>query len=130
MGVEPFLLSSSLVAVLAQRLVRVLCNDCKEEAVADESECELLGADKNQPPTIFHSKGCEKCNQLGYRGRQGIYEVVPVDETMKTLIHDKAGEQELEAHARSLCNSIQQDGIRKVLLGTTTIEELLRVAKG
>ena len=130
MGVEPFLLSSSLVGVLAQRLVRVLCDDCKEAAVADDSECELLGADKQNPPTIYHAKGCDTCNQLGYRGRQGIYEVVPVDEKMKTLIHDRAGEQELDAHARSLSTSINQDGIRKVLTGSTTIEELLRVAKG
>jgi general secretion pathway protein E len=130
MGVEPFLLSSSLVCVLAQRLVRVLCEDCKQATIADDSECELLAADKQNPPTIFHSKGCESCNQLGYKGRQGIYEVVPVDEQMKTLIHDKAGEQELEAHARTQYTSIQQDGIRKVLQGTTTIEELLRVAKG
>ena len=130
MGVEPFLLSSSLVGVLAQRLVRVLCNECKEAAVADDSECELLGADKQSPPTIYHAKGCDTCNQLGYRGRQGIYEVVPVDEKMKTLIHDRAGEQELDDHARSLSTSINQDGIRKVLAGSTTIEELLRVAKG
>jgi general secretion pathway protein E len=110
--------------------VRVLCEECKQGAIADEAECELLAVDKEQAPTIYHAKGCEKCNQLGYRGRQGIYEVVPVDEKMKTLIHDRAGEQALEAHARTLCTSIQQDGIRKVLLGTTTIEELLRVAKG
>jgi general secretion pathway protein E len=130
MGVEPFLLSSSLVGVLAQRLVRVLCNECKQPHIATESECSLLGADVKNPPTIFHANGCDKCNQLGYRGRQGIYEVVLIDEEMKTLIHDRAGEQELEAHARTQCTSIQQDGIRKVLQGTTTIEELLRVAKG
>lgn len=130
MGVEPFLLSSSLVAVLAQRLVRVLCEDCKQPAVADASECELLGADVQQAPTIYHAKGCDSCNQLGYRGRQGIYEVVPIDEKMKSLIHERSGEQELEAHARTLSTSIHQDGIRKVLLGSTTIEELLRVAKG
>jgi general secretion pathway protein E len=130
MGVEPFLLSSSLVGVLAQRLVRVLCNECKQAAIADDSECTLLSADKQNPPTIFHANGCDKCNQLGYKGRQGIYEVVPIDEKMKSLIHDRAGEQQLEAHARTQCTSIQQDGIRKVLNGTTTIEELLRVAKG
>ncbi|WP_430462520.1 type II secretion system ATPase GspE [Thalassolituus sp. LLYu03] len=130
MGVEPFLLSSSLIGVIAQRLVRTLCNDCKQEAVADASECELLGADAANPPTIFHAKGCEKCNQLGYRGRQGIYEIIEVDETMKTLIHDRAGEQAMERHARTLGPSIRQDGIRKVLGGHTTIEELLRVAKG
>ena len=82
MGVEPFLLSSSLVGVLAQRLVRVLCDDCKTAAEADDSECELLNVDpsKEGRPVIYHAKGCDQCNQLGYRGRQGIYEVVPVDE--------------------------------------------------
>lgn len=130
MGVEPFLLSSSLIGVIAQRLIRVLCDDCKVEAVADASECELLGVDPNQPPTIYHAKGCDKCNQLGYRGRQGIYEIISIDEKMKTLIHDQAGEQAMTAHARTLGPSINQDGIRKVLQGSTTIEELLRVSKG
>lgn len=130
MGVESFLLSSSLACVLAQRLVRVLCDDCKKPVEATKSECELLGANSSNPPVIYHAKGCEKCSQLGYRGRQGIYEVVPVDEKMKTLIHDRVGEQELEAHARTLSTSIHQDGARKVLNGTTTVEELLRVAKG
>ncbi|WP_370314578.1 type II secretion system ATPase GspE [Thalassolituus sp.] len=130
MGVEPFLLSSSVIGVIAQRLVRVLCDDCKVETIADASECRLLGADEANPPTIYHAKGCDKCNQLGYRGRQGIYEIIEVDESMKTLIHDQAGEQEMERHARSLGPSIRQDGIRKVLAGKTTIEELLRVAKG
>ncbi|MEL7400938.1 MAG: type II secretion system ATPase GspE, partial [Pseudomonadota bacterium] len=130
MGVEPFLLSSSMVGVIAQRLVRVLCDDCKTAAPADASECELLGADAANPPLIYHAKGCDKCNQLGYRGRQGIYEIIEVDESMKTLIHDRAGEQELDAYARRSGPSIRQDGIRKVLAGSTTIEELLRVAKG
>lgn len=130
MGVEPFLLSSSLLGVIAQRLVRVLCNDCKVEQQATEAECEILGVDANNPPAIFHAKGCEKCNQLGYRGRRGIYEIIEVDETLKTLIHDRAGEQAMERHARSLGPSIHQDGVRKVLEGSTTIEELLRVAKG
>jgi len=88
-----------------------------------------LGADADQPPVIYHAKGCDQCNQLGYRGRQGIYEIIEVDDTMKSLIHDEAGEQALENHARSLGPSIRQDGIRKVLAGSTTIEELLRVAK-
>ena len=129
MGVEPFLLSSSLVGVIAQRLVRTLCDHCKEARPADASECKLLGAHAEAPPTIYHAKGCDKCNQLGYRGRQGIYEVVSISEAMKTAIHDGAGEQELQAIARQTSPSIQQDGIRNVLAGTTTIEELLRVAK-
>jgi general secretion pathway protein E len=129
MGVEPFLLSSSVIGVIAQRLVRVLCNDCKTSTIADASECKILDADEANPPKIFHAKGCEKCNQLGYRGRQGIYEIIEVDEKLKTLIHDQVGEQDLERHARVLGPSIRQDGIRKVLAGSTTIEELLRVAK-
>ena len=130
MGVESFLLSSSLIGVIAQRLVRVLCEHCKEAVVADEHECEILAVDAANPPTIYHAQGCSKCNQLGYRGRQGIYEIIEIDEQMKTLIHQKAGEQALETHARTLGPSIHQDGVRKVLAGSTTIEELLRVAKG
>ena len=67
---------------------------------------------------------------MGYKGRQGIYEVIEIDEQLKTLIHQGAGEQALEKHARTLSPSIHQDGVRKVLGGSTTIEELLRVAKG
>ncbi|HUH58280.1 MAG TPA: type II secretion system ATPase GspE, partial [Pseudomonadales bacterium] len=130
MGVESFLLSSTLIGVIAQRLVRVLCESCKIEAIADSSECKILGVDTDNAPTIFHAKGCDKCNQLGYKGRQGIYEVIEIDEQLKTLIHQGAGEQALEKHARTLSPSIHQDGVRKVLSGSTTIEELLRVAKG
>lgn len=129
MGVESFLLSSSLIGVIAQRLVRVLCDHCKVEVTADASECEVLGMDANHPPQIYHASGCSKCNQLGYRGRQGIYEIIEIDEQLKTLIHQKAGEQAIEQHARTLGPSIHQDGVRKVLSGSTTVEELLRVAK-
>lgn len=129
MGVESFLLSSSLIGVIAQRLVRVLCDSCKVEVTADQSECEVLGVDVNNPPQIYHAKGCEKCNQLGYRGRQGIYEIIEIDEHLKTLIHQKAGEQAIEEYARTLGPSIHEDGARKVLAGSTTVEELMRVAK-
>jgi general secretion pathway protein E len=78
MGVEPFLISSSLLGVLAQRLVRVLCNDCKRAYVADEAECALFGLDPGQAPTLYHAEGCDVCRQLGYRGRTGIYELVTV----------------------------------------------------
>ncbi|MFY9179562.1 MAG: type II secretion system ATPase GspE [Venatoribacter sp.] len=129
MGVEPFLLSSTLIGVIAQRLVRTLCPHCKEEHQADERECDILHADPGNPPTIYQAKGCDKCNQLGYRGRQGIYEIIEIDEKLKTLIHEKAGEQKMEKYARTLGPGIHDDGIRKVLAGLTTIEELLRVAK-
>ncbi|MEO4048209.1 type II secretion system ATPase GspE [Pseudomonas sp. CAU 1711] len=129
MGVEPFLLSSSLLGVLAQRLVRVLCVHCREARPADAAECGLLGLDPQSQPQIYHAKGCAECHQQGYRGRTGIYELVIFDDQMRTLVHNGAGEQELLRHARSLGPSIRDDGRRKVLEGVTTLEEVLRVTR-
>ena len=129
MGVEPFLLSSSLLGVLAQRLVRVLCPHCREARPADEAECGLLGLDPHSQPLIHHAKGCPECHQQGYRGRTGIYELVIFDDKMRTLVHNGVGEQELLRHARSLGPSIRDDGRRKVLEGVTTLEEVLRVTR-
>jgi len=129
MGIEPFLLSSSLLGVLAQRLVRVLCSDCREPRPADASECALLNANAANPPTIYHARGCPTCNQLGYRGRTGIYEVIAVDEELRRLIHSNVSEQDLETHARRHGPSIRADGMRKVLEGATTLEEVLRVTR-
>jgi len=129
MGIEPFLLSSSLLGVLAQRLVRVLCPHCKEAYQADEAECKLLGVPFAQPPTLFHARGCAECHQQGYRGRTGIYELVVFDDHLRTLIHNAASEQDMTRHARSLGPSIREDGRRKVLEGATTVEEVLRVTR-
>ena len=130
MGVEPFLLSSSMIGVLAQRLVRVLCDDCKQPYSASESNCRRLGVAADNPPTIFRPQGCAQCNQLGYRGRTGIYELVAISDAMRSLIHDGAGEQELERLARETCQGIRHDGWRRVLDGVTSIEEVLRVTQG
>jgi general secretion pathway protein E len=125
MGVEPFLLSSSLIGVLSQRLVRVLDPDTRESYQAGEYECGLLGADIENPPTLYHtSKG-----EQGYQGRTGIYELIAVDNKMRTMIHDGAGEHELEARAREQGPGIREAGIGKVLDGTTTLEEVLRVTR-
>jgi len=129
MGVEPFLLSSSLLGVLAQRLVRVLCPSCKEPYAADAAECALLGVPASSPPTLYHARGCAHCHQQGYRGRTGIYELVVFDETMRTLVHSCASEQDMTRHARTLGPSIRDDGRRKVLEGVTTVEEVLRVTR-
>lgn len=129
MGVEPFLLSSSLLGVLAQRLVRVLCPSCKRPYQADAAECALLGADPAQPPTLYHAEGCEDCRQLGYRGRTGIYELVVLDDELRTLIHNGASEQDMTRRARTLGPSIREDGMRKVREGVTTLEEVLRVTR-
>ncbi len=130
MGIEPFLISSSLLAVMAQRLVRLLCPECKEAYPAPESELRVLGFPETDDVTLHHPKGCKKCNYLGYRGRVGIYEVVEVDDELRSLIHDNAGEQEMIAHARSQWPSIQDDGKRRVLAGQTSLEEVLRVTAG
>jgi general secretion pathway protein E len=129
MGVEPFLLSSSLIGVLAQRLVRKLCPHCKHVYSATLADCEVLGVDPATPPTLYAPTGCERCNQSGYRGRTGIFELVVVDEAMQTLIHEGHGEQELERHARLSSSSIRDDGRRRVLAGDTALAELVRVTR-
>jgi general secretion pathway protein E len=133
MGVEPFLLSSSLVGVLAQRLVRVLCARCKEPHPATPAEYQQLHTYIKAPsevmPTIYAPRGCSSCNNSGYAGRTGIYELVVLDETLRGMIHDMSGEQALERHARKFTPSIRQDGIRLVLKGLTTLEEVLRVTR-
>ncbi|MBX9915409.1 MAG: type II secretion system ATPase GspE [Pseudomonadaceae bacterium] len=129
MGIEPFLLSSSLLGVLAQRLVRVLCPSCKQPYQADAAECALVGIDPATPPTLHHAVGCNECRQLGYRGRTGIYELVMFDDVLRTLVHNGASEQEMTKHARQFGPSIRDDGMRKVREGATTLEEVLRVTR-
>lgn len=129
MGIEPFLLSSSLLAVLSQRLVRTLCKSCCEEHVATPEECALLGVDSANPPTIYRPRGCSKCNHTGYRGRTGIHEMLVVDETIRELIHNGQGEQAIERYARKKYPGIRQDGRDKIIAGITTLEEVLRVTR-
>jgi len=125
MGVEPFLLASSLEVVMAQRLVRLLCNHCKEPYMPVESEREML---KIPPNTSIHrAVGCQHCNHQGYRGRKGIYELIEINERLRHLIHEQAGEQELLAEARKNSASISDDGRQCVLDGITSMEEVLRV---
>lgn len=130
MGVEPFLMSSSLLAVMAQRLVRMLCNDCKESYTASATELEKMKMDTCEEVTLYRAKGCGKCSQHGYIGRAGIYEFIEVDEELRRLIHDNAPEQEMVTCARKSSMSIFDDGMRRVLLGETTLEEVLRVTVG
>ncbi len=129
MGVEPFLLSSSLLGVLAQRLVRTLCPHCRAEHLPDEEERHLLGlADDNQLP-IYRAVGCDECNFKGYKGRTGIHELLQVDDKVRELIHNGKGEQAIEKLIRTTTPSIRQDGFDKVMAGLTTLEEVLRVTR-
>ena len=127
MGVEPFLLSSSLIGVAAQRLVRLLCAKCKEGRPATPAECQSLGLAEDSPPTLYHPKGCEACNQSGYSGRSGIYELIAIDEQLRTMIHENASEHRMDQYCRTLYPGIRDDGLRRVLEGQTTLEEVLRV---
>jgi general secretion pathway protein E len=127
MGIEPFLLSSSLIGVVAQRLVRVLSPESKQPFTAGEYERRLLNLkDGERSPTLYRP-GRDPSG--GYRGRTGIYELVVVDDQMRTMIHDGAAEHDLERYARTLTPSIREDGRAKVLKGETTIEEVLRVTR-
>ncbi|VAW99063.1 General secretion pathway protein E [hydrothermal vent metagenome] len=129
MGVEPFLLSSSLIGVLAQRLVRKLCEHCKVPRTPDVAEFAVLGLEPSEGIEIYEPIGCDQCNNSGYRGRTGIYELVSIDDTFRTMIHDGSGEHELEHYARTKSQSIRNDGVRRVLAGETTLEEVLRVSR-
>ena len=129
MGVESFLLSSSLLGVLAQRLVRTLCEDCKVPHKADEEELSILDLDKNADVIIYRASGCESCNHKGYRGRTGIHELLVVDEKVRELIHNGKGEQAIEKYVRKSTPSIRKDGFDKVIAGLTTLEEVLRVTR-
>lgn len=128
MGVDAYLLCSSLVGVLAQRLLRTLCCQCKTAYVADDATCLRLGLDNGTAPRLFKALGCEHCQQ-GYRGRVGIYELVRITPILASLIHRGASEQELAAQARLESRSLFQDGQRLVLEGHTSLDELLRVTQ-
>ncbi len=129
MGVEPFLLSSSLLGVLAQRLVRTLCPHCCESHLPDEEERHVMGLPDDNEQLIYRAVGCDECNFKGYRGRMGIHELLIVDEKVRELIHNGEGEQAIEKQIRQSTPSIRQDGFDKVLIGKTTLEEVLRVTR-
>ena len=129
MGVEPFLLSSSLLGVLAQRLVRTLCPHCRESHLPDEEEMHILGLPEDNKLPIYRAKGCSECNFKGYKGRTGIHELLHVDDKVRELIHNGKGEQAIERYIRKSTPSIRRDGFDKVLAGITTLEEVLRVTR-
>ncbi|WP_460140440.1 type II secretion system ATPase GspE [Pseudomonas sp. S2_E01] len=128
MGVDAYLLASSLVGILAQRLLRTLCPHCKASYRADAVTCERLGISETPPTTLFRAVGCERC-QHGYRGRIGIYELLSVTPAVAALIHQGAGERALLEETRRASRSLFQDGRQRVLDGVTSLDELLRVTR-
>ncbi len=128
MGVEPFLLSSSLIGVLAQRLVRALDPATREAYPATPTELAAFGKPADTVATLYRPRA-DLGRHGGYKGRLGIYELVPVDDAMRRLVHENASEAELERHARARSPGILEDGWRKCLAGLTSTEEVLRVTR-
>ena len=134
MGIEPFLISSSVLAMVAQRLVRVLCPECRVRARPENETLRELGLgpddEEVQRGEWFLSGGCEGCRGTGYRGRTGVYELMPIDDPVRQLIMERANASMLRGAASQRgMRSLVQDGARKVLEGKTTAEEVLRVTQ-
>ena len=127
-GVQPFLVSSAVRAIMAQRLVRKICQNCKVPHEITDAEIESLHLDAAQlaDATIMKGAGCEKCKGLGYKGRMGIFEIFQIDDEVRHMINEKASTIELRKRAREMgMRTLREDGIRKVLAGLTTAEEVI-----
>ncbi|RMF74107.1 MAG: type II secretion system protein GspE [Alphaproteobacteria bacterium] len=130
MGVEPFLAASSIVAVLAQRLVRKLCPECREAYQADEPLKQELGLPLEQEVQLYRPGGCDACLSIGYRGRTGIYELLVLDEKVRDLLMQGKDAASIAASAMERgMRPLRADGIDKALKGETSIEEVLRVTR-
>lgn len=128
MGVESFLLSSSLVGLIAQRLVRRLCDHCKTPYTLTEDECALMSLGPEEGlRQVYEPRGCEACHHTGYQGRTGIYELIPIDEALRGMIHRNESLSSIEIYIRPHVLSIRQDGFKRVLQGDTSLTEVLRV---
>jgi type IV pilus assembly protein PilB len=130
MGIEPFLVTSSLLGVLAQRLVRVICTHCKEAYVPPSDALHRLGLDPqtHKDVTLYRGRGCDHCRKTGYRGRIGVFELMAINDELRALILSGAGTDQLRETAQlNGLRTLGQDGVQKVLEGITTFEELLRV---
>ena len=129
MGIEPYLVASSLLGAMAQRLVRKLCAACRVPRPPDAGERHLLGIPEQADVSLYHPGGCASCLYTGYQGRTGIYELLLVDDALRGMIHDNRGEQALRTAAcRSGMRVLREDGAAKVLAGKTSLEEMLRVS--
>lgn len=131
MGVEPFLVSSSLQCAIAQRLVRVLCDDCKESYVPDKSFLKRLGIyQKDENINIYRSVGCDECRHTGYVGRTAIYEFLIIDDDIRNMIIARESANSINQKAIDKgMHTLKQDGWERVKKGITTVEEVLRVSK-
>lgn len=133
MGVEPYLISSSVVAVVAQRLLRITCPECKEPYTPDEQTISLWAENEKAPAIasqLYRGRGCENCLETGYLGRTGISELLVIDDDIKELIGQQRGSHIVkQAAVKKGMSTLREDGLRKVLTGETTLEEVCRVTQ-
>ncbi|MDA0989457.1 MAG: type II secretion system ATPase GspE [Verrucomicrobia bacterium] len=132
-GVKPFLVASSLRAAMAQRLVRCICDQCKEEYKPSDSEMRLLGAAAEQMAEVqlYKGHGCKKCSLSGYKGRKGLFEIFLLTDEIQQMIFDTVSGSELRHRAREMgMRTLREDGLRKAVAGVTTLEEVFRVTMG
>jgi len=130
MGVKPFLVSASLRAALAQRLVRSICQNCKEPYTPSANELSILGVSEEQASsaTFMHGTGCDKCGDSGFRGRKGVFEIFVVNQEIEEMIYHNVSIVELRKKSREMgMRTMREDGFRKVLAGVTTLDEVLMV---
>jgi general secretion pathway protein E/type IV pilus assembly protein PilB len=132
-GVKPFLVSTSLRAAMAQRLVRKICKHCKRAIIPEPNELRSLNINPSQAANATFAKGdgCGQCNSTGYRGRMGIFEIFLINEEVQKMIYEGVGTARLREKARSLgMRTMREDGARKVTAGLTTIEEVVSITVG
>lgn len=130
LGIEPYLAGSSLLAVLAQRLVRKICPHCKSPCHTTQAEQELLQelVSDHESSATYHGKGCEQCRGTGYRGRLGVFELLTIDDQVQSLITQRTNAAQIRTIAlKNGMMPMRTDGLQKVLFGKTTIEEIARV---
>ena len=131
-GVKPFLVASALRAAMAQRLVRAICEQCREAYTPTDRELKMLGQfSSTLPDKMYHGAGCDRCGKSGYKGRKGIFEIFKVDDTIQRLIFDHAPATLLRQRAREMgMRTLREDGMLKVANGMTSLSEILRVTMG
>lgn len=131
MGIEPFLIGASVVGVIAQRLVRRLCPKCKERVLASHSDKKILGIPDNEITYIYKANGCHVCNETGYGGRIGVYEILPITMKIREVISKNGTADDIKKVAlEEGMKNLRANAIRLVLNGTTTLEEMVRIAYG
>lgn len=130
MGIEPYLVASSVIGILAQRLVRVICTDCKQTYKPDEEYFKELKFNLTKGTNLCKGKGCERCLNTGYYGRTGIYELLTINESLKKLIMERAMTSTIKALAMQQgMRNLREDGWEKVKKGITTIDEVIKVTQ-